>query len=282
MTSNDVAHGLLSINTNRDGRVMDLKNWSFWIAMAALVAGGGRFLDEYHIRLSYKERVRTALVRIFVALDDRKTLDLGRLSHRTFGRLSRSYLYIIIWTTSYFGIIVYSMILSNHGSFSADNHSSLEQYAVSILGESAPQHWVWAAIVLLMLANSLLSWGAMTLLFYKALTVTKLCRRRAIVILGFLVGLFGTFPVGFRLNDLVVEADRNLSFAGSMFIVPSIALATYVLIIYMAYALNFVVRFLSLHILDVASGPKTSPFTYASAIISLLILIATTIRAALY
>jgi hypothetical protein len=61
--------------------------WAFWLAVAALIAGAGKFIDDYHVKSTTKSRIRDVLVRWFIWLDDRKIPDLGGFVLKLISRL---------------------------------------------------------------------------------------------------------------------------------------------------------------------------------------------------
>jgi hypothetical protein len=68
---------------------MSAGHWAFWVAIAALIAASGKFLDDYHIKASTKSKMRDALIKSFVWLDAHEVPDLGGLILRALQALFR-------------------------------------------------------------------------------------------------------------------------------------------------------------------------------------------------
>src|SRR5688572_5811292 len=55
-----------------------MATWAFWFAVAALISGCGKFLDDYHIESATKERWRARLIRFFVWVDSAEFPDVPK------------------------------------------------------------------------------------------------------------------------------------------------------------------------------------------------------------
>ena len=256
---------------------MSAGHWAFWVAIAALIAASGKFLDDYHIKASTKSKMRDALIKSFVWLDAHEVPDLGGLILGALQALFRVQRVPLIVATL---VVVYWATLSafyfGREIFGPPNDQSYGNYLLTWIpsDRSAPY---WIAFLAVIIVPTLVGLFVMAHQFHRA-SLTESDPKR----LGFLVGglvlgiafalsgailaLFGLGGGGYFLEIILLAGAASVA-------LPALLTVSTLLLILVRYGIRLV-RFFLLQIFDVASSPAVSPFTYASSLLGVIILLA--------
>jgi len=257
-------------------------SWGFWLALAAFVAAAGKFLDEYHIDKEARSKVRSVLVSLFLWLDARAVPDLGlpiwRLVKRIYSanRLLSilSALVITYWST------LTALYIARTILGSANPKPYLTYLIDWIPADSSPIQWLSLLFALSIPALAGVVFIAGT--FHRASVVDNDLLKLVLLGVG-MVGSVGLAVSGPILASFIAVATRHgtgydsqsgpdiLEYAAFASVLVPIAFATQTIVLICIRTLLRVVRFVALHVFNVASGPTISPFTYASSLISVLI-----------
>lgn len=75
---------------------MSAAQWALWLAIAALVAASGKFIDDYHIKSTTKSKYRDILIKLFIWIEAHKIPDFGGFLFRAIHNLFRIRRFIIV------------------------------------------------------------------------------------------------------------------------------------------------------------------------------------------
>jgi hypothetical protein len=262
---------------------MSVAQWAFWLAVAALVAAAGKFLDDYHIKTATKTRMRDALVSWFLWLDARKVPDLGGLvlgALRGIFRIRRLPLLIAGLVFVYWATL--SAFYLGREIFSPTNDESYVDYLLTWIpfDYRAP---FWLAFLAAIIVPALLGLIAMAYCFHRASMTSNDASRLGLLgsglILGLLLGLSGAILafIGFKGGGYFFGIILLAGLASVA--LPALLAICTLLLILIRYGIRLI-RFLLLKAFDVASSPAVSPFTYAASLLGVIILAAKVLQAA--
>jgi hypothetical protein len=223
-------------------------DWGMWLAIVALLLAVGKFLDDYHVRQETKSKIRDILIRGFFVVQAVNVPDLGRgLAGRfwTLGsRLARRKFLAAFGIG--FGLIFASLVVFV-GPIVA-GYLSLAPFAVFVAGTT-----VW--LLLGLISSIKQDWLALLL---------ALCSPIVIFVIICNITLFAAPILLWAVIPIFLFAIASS--------IPLFVISGVLLVLLCCRALIHILRFLALHILDAASDPQRSPFTYAFALVSILIL----------
>ncbi|WP_029874782.1 hypothetical protein [Rhizobium leguminosarum] len=263
---------------------MSAGQWAFWLSIAALVAAFGKFLDEYHIKVATKAKMRNALVGWFVWLDAHKVPDLGGIILRAIRNLfqtRRIALVAVSLAVAYWATL--SAFYLGREVFGPPNDQSYGNYLLTWIPLDGSALY-WVAFLAAVIIPALLGLLAMAHHFHRASLAENDGSRLGFLALGLLFGVSLSLS-GAALALLAFRGGGYfigiIVFAGmASAALPILLLVLTLLLILIRYGIRLV-RILLLHVFDVASGPSVSPFTYASSLIGVLILSVKVVQAAL-
>lgn len=255
---------------------MNSEQWAFWIALAALIAGAGRFLDDYHIKAETKSKMREALINWFIWLEERKIPDLGGVVFsllRKLISLRKIVLIVSILLFSYWATI--TSIYMGRAMFGPANDRSYIDYIMNWIpiDSTAPY---WLGFLASIIVPAILGTVTMAHFFHRASTTNYELRRFFFLVSGLVLGValalsgaglaYILFQGGGYFLGIIIMAGL-----ASVTLPAFLAVSTLILIVIRFLIIG--IRLLLLSVFDVASGPNVSPFTYASALLGVLILL---------
>jgi hypothetical protein len=256
---------------------MSVAQWAFWLALAALIAACGKFLDDYHIKTPTKTKMRDVLIRWFVWLDAHRVPDLGGVvlkGLRSLFQVRRFVLVALSLAAAYWSTV--SAFYLGREIFGPANNRSYVNYLLTWiqLNRSAPYWIVFLAVIIV---PALLGLLAMGYLFHRASLTDNDASRLGLLggglVFGILLGSLGGVLAFFVYGD-GGGYGLEVLFAGMASIsVPALLALLTLLLIFVRYAIKLV-RLVLLQIFDVASSPTVSPFTYATSLLGVIILAA--------
>lgn len=253
--------------------------WAFWLAAAALIAGAGKFLDDYHIKARTKSKIRDVLINLFVWLDKQSVPDLGGfilsyikrlLSMRGLG-MSMVAILLACWA-------ILSTFYLGREFIGPPNIESYLFYLVNWIPRDRTA-LIWIGFLVAILVPAFLGLIVMARYFHSASMSDSDRRRIFFLVVGILLGLsIALLGTGISLGISMVAIEGGgyflpLIVAASLasLALPSLlALSTIALVLF-RWILKFI-QFILLEIFDAASSPSISPFTYASSLLSLIVL----------
>ena len=254
---------------------MNAGQWAFWIAIAAFIAGAGKFLDENHIGEKRKASTRTALIRMFLWLDQRKVPDLGepllRLGRRLHG--SPSLLLLPFGLAFSYWAIVTAFYIGRE-FFGPANVEGYWSYLAGWI-PSDRTAIMWVGFLVLFSVPALVGLALIANYFHRAslaesqwqvlgLLTKGIVGSIAVSLLGAALALAFGRAAGYALPILVTASLASV-------IVPALFLLLTIALVICRLALRLSQRIL-LQIFNVASSPEKSPFTYATSLLGVLVL----------
>jgi hypothetical protein len=266
----------------------EIKEFGIWIAIAALIAGLGKFLDDYYVGKGAKDRIRSALIRGFVFLE---TPLLSRLN--PFGPPN---LWMIWFTLAYMAsLFMYSTVIDRIGTWSGNPWfiAYLKVPSASILLSAASLSILWVRNFSFWLIERSIKRldeaGPPPSITDQPEAVRQLAvalvqrRVRWMNIVGLALLVVWAVILGRHFPQLhtVGEAGKIIAYA----FVPTLLLyvlfyAVIVFLLLLNVAVKLVQKIIQ-HTFDKGSAPTTAPFTYFGALIGLLVLIAKIAEASL-
>lgn len=254
---------------------MNAGQWAFWIAIAAFIAGAGKFLDENHIGAKQKAATRTALIRVFLWLDQRTVPDLGEPLLRLGRRIHGSPILLLIplgLAFSYWAIVTAFYV--GREFFGPANVEGYWSYLAGWI-PSDRTAILWVGFLVLFAAPALIGLALIAKYFHRASLAQSQWHVLALLAKGIvgsvLVSLIGAAlalafgrAAGYALPVLVTASLASI-------LIPALFVLLTIALVLCRLALRLSQRVL-LQIFNVASSPEKSPFTYASSLLSVLVL----------
>jgi hypothetical protein len=272
-------------------------DWGFWIAAAALVAGAGKFLDDYHMSGPAKSRIRGMLTSGFLWLEEHPVPDPSYpmiVAFRSFGRLSKVIAVAILLIICSWAVITFLYFLSCTllmlihiliSIFGTEADFECQPYFTYIYqffeyDKNATNRWTLAAVSI---ASSVAGTLLMSRLFKAASDAGSQLLRLGLLIAGLVAGPLAAAAVGAAVAALV-EWDYVSFYIYFYTIAAAVALpvllGTVTIVLLLAKLVIASVRFVALNVFSAGSSPNVSPFTYAAALIGVAILGVKVIQAA--
>lgn len=251
-------------------------HWSLWIALAALLAGAGKFLDDYHISKQSKSVARDALTRWFIWLDEQVVPDLGAPILAAVSRiLSARRLWLILAGLSIAYLSTTTAFYVGREFFGPANTQGYVEYVLSWLFiDDRVTFWLVYFLALAIPAIGGLAFIAYC--FHRAAQTRGAAKRLAFL----LIGVIGSAIICSSASLIIIliggvsaYGPPVLAMASvSSILAPSLfAILTAVLMLSRVFVRG--VQLILLRLFDVASNPEKSPYTYASSLVSLFILL---------
>jgi hypothetical protein len=223
-------------NSSEREHGMSAAQWAFWLAVAALIAATGKFIDDYHIKVVTKTKMRDALIKWFVWLDAHKVPDLGGVvlsALRGLFQFRRFTLLAVSLAFAYWATL--SAFYLGREIFGPANDQSYATYLLTWipLDRSAP---FWLAFLAALLVPAVLGLVAMAHFFHHASLTNNDASR-----VGFLVAglVFGIIPV------LLGASLALVAFGGGGYFVYTIVLAALASVALPALLASFVTASIS-------------------------------------
>jgi hypothetical protein len=261
----------------------DKYDWLLIIAAAALVQGLGKFLDDHHFRPKTKEKMRDYLIMLFEYFDNTK---VPNIAHKmismltspqrkfyslivTIKAISTSVLGIIIGAVTFFPIgFVISVILQNQNweilQDLQDTDDVLELLEFAYF--SLP---FFLIIALLLIPIHIIDFYVGRAAYIIAIS-SKIKVIRSMSLLIAAVGF--TFLPSILLFIVIIENEvQQISFIVALDIIALIIILLCILFS-VVKAILYTIRIILLYVFDKATSPSTSPFSYLSALIGVIIL----------
>jgi hypothetical protein len=265
-----------------------LKEFGIWIAVAALIAGAGKFLDDYHVGKATKERIRSALIKGFIFLE---TPLFSRLN--PFGP---SNLWMIWFTLVYMAsLFAYPTAIDKIGAWFGNPWfiAYLKVPPLSILFAAAGLSLLWVRNLSMWLIRQSLkrleAAGPPAAIADQPEAVRQFAvafiKRRVrwinIAGLGLLLIWAGILRYYSAPSYTVGQIAETVAYA----FVPTLLLyllfyAAIILLILLNMIVKLVQKIIQ-HTFDKGSAPTTAPFTYFGALLGIVVLIAKLVEAGL-
>jgi hypothetical protein len=256
---------------------MEKLDWSLCIAIAALIGGTGKFLDDYHIRSSAKSKTRDLLVRAFIALDKRAVPDMGgyilRIS-RHVRSLSRYLLIPLVALVAAWAVIsVFYLARRVNGPPLQESYALYIWHWIPLTGKAT---LLWLSLLGFYVVPAVLATLALSFLFHRASTTAQDWKRLPLLVGGLAaacaVVFAGTAVIFLCFGDFGYAAPF-VAMASLSSIIPALLVTVTTLLLIIVRLSLLLFRYILLHIFDVASSPTNSPFTYASSLLSIAVLL---------
>ncbi|MEA2561410.1 MAG: hypothetical protein QOH06_2914 [Acidobacteriota bacterium] len=248
---------------------MNENEWAYWIAVAALIAGAGRFVDEYHLRAVTKSLLRDKLIHAFFLLEARKIPDVGGF---VLSPLRKAFTLkrVLLSASFLFGLSAASVVVI--AVRSKTQLSTIWEYS---LRDLSPM--MWLALLSGFAVPAVGGGSFLAYFFHHASTTDRDFLRVGLLALGILAAT-GMAVLGATFGATILDShslllSQLLLFSALAGLAIPICIAAVTVLLVVVRIMIGLVRISLLRIFDVASSPAVSPFTYASALIGVLILL---------
>jgi hypothetical protein len=259
-----------------------LAQWALWLAIAALIAVAGKFIDDYHIKNSTRSKVRDILIRAFLWLDERTIPDLGGLVLSYFRKLlsvrSAAIAFLALALTGWATLTAFYIGRELYGPPNTEGYFS---YIANWIPRSVAALY-WAGFLATLVVPSFLGLIVTARWFRKASNASGDIRRLTFLATGLILGsalaflgtglLLVTFGPGGYFFFLIAAASLAAAAIPAMLFIGILVL---ILIRWMLH----VGQRVTLSVFDVASAPTGSPFTYFCALLGIVLLAGKVIQA---
>jgi hypothetical protein len=238
--------------------------WAFWLAIAALVAAAGKFLDDYYVKVTTKTQMRDALVGWFLWLDAHKVPDLGGAVLRVLRGVFQIRRFLLVAMSLAFAYwVTLSAFYVGREIFGPANDQSYTSYLLTWIPlDRSAVYWLGSLVAII--GPALLGQFTMGHCLHRATMTDSDARRLGLLAIGLIVGillpLIGTILAvapfsggGYNWWIIAIAAVASI-------ILPALLALCTLLLILIRYSID-VIRFLLLQVFDVASSPTVSPFT---------------------
>jgi hypothetical protein len=252
-------------------------DWGLWLTLCALLAAGGMFLDEYHVKDDARSRIRGKLIAMFVFLDKPYLYDFPRAFYN---KISDSYKNKGWIRRMFFGIVCY---LATVSLFYLAWH--IKEKYISYIFKPITDPFT-LALILWVLCVGAVSFAAMRAFLERWNRSSRITTQFMILILALVVlvmfvlgGGLGFLMLGLlwpEENILIIDLHRPTGnilpwFFSLVSVWHYIALVLIMLLLTFVRGLYLLVHWFFLNVLDAASSPDTSPFRYLGALLALLV-----------
>lgn len=257
--------------------------WAIWFAVAALVVGGGKFLDDYHIRTSTKSKAREYLVRAFLWLDAKTVPDLGGAILLLTRRLLSLRAVIVMLAALLFATwATMTAFYVGRAIYGPPHTEGYLLYIANWLTRS--ESLFWGGFLTALVVPSTLGLIVTASWFRSASDATTGPKRITFLAVGLLLGaglaLSGT---ALLLATLGTGGYRVLLIPTASVAATALPAVLFIVTISLMFVrcLLYAGQRLALNVFDVASAPATSPFTYLFALMGIVTLAAKAVQAIL-
>ena len=256
---------------------MSAAQWALWFSIAAFVAAAGKFIDDYHIKITTKAVVRNALIKWFQWLDARKVPDLGGVVLGALRGLFQIHRFLLLAASSAFTYwAALSAFYLGRAVFGPANDQSYTSYLSTWIPLDRSSAGLWGLLLNAIAIPEFIGLFVMAHYFHRASMADGDAKRLGLLAAGLIFGLlFALSGIGmamlgnFELNEYTFSM---VLFAGLASITLPALLAICTLLLIVARLSVNVIRFLLLEVFGVAKNPAVSPFTYVSSLLGVLIL----------
>lgn len=256
-----------------------ITSWALWIAISALLAGFGKFLDEYHLSSRVKDQARDLLIAAFILIERPVLPDIPKLITRLLWWPFRGHwrvrVAIILGVVCSAGFLFLVIgLFFGRTQFGPSPGESFVSYLISwLVSVSTNVFWLlfalWSVLSVSLLSVLFAGWILRRIgpsIGHSAYLVWSLLAFVAALIPSTIIG-FGGLLVFFQSGGYLVPV---LIIALLICALPGVLISTMVLSLGLLRTLLAMLHFVALNVLEAASSPDKSPFSYAGSLLGLL------------